>query len=213
VNLYLVRHGETANNRDGVGIGRLDEPLTAFGAEQAVAVGERFAGLKLDRVFASPLRRALETARPIVAAAGRPAIEVRNELIELDVGLTEGMAFPVVRARFPDFVAKWASSEVATAVMPGGESLTDVALRVAPLLAELREFPAEAGVALVSHNFVLKVLLCSFLGAELSAFRTFEVGLASVSTLFVRGARTNVAGLNDTCHLAGLNLDHPRRSV
>ena len=211
--LYLVRHGETAHNRNGVGLGRLDEPLTDLGLAQAAAVAERFTALKPDRLFASPLSRALETARAISKGSGGPAVEVRNELIEMDVGLTEGMAFPAVRERFPDFVASWAGTEVARAVMPGGESLEDVALRLAPLIGELREFPPDAGVAVVSHNFVVKVLLCSLLGVDLSAFRTFEVGLASVSTLFLRGLRANVVGLNDTCHLIGLNFDRAGRSV
>ena len=210
--LYLVRHGETALNRNGVGLGRRDEPLTDLGLAQAAAVADRFGGVKLDRLFSSPLSRAFETASAI-ATGGGPAVEVRDELIEMDVGLTEGMAFLAVRERFPEFVASWAGAGVARAVMPGGESLEDVALRLIPLIGELREFPADAGVAVVSHNFVLKVLLCLFLGVNLSAFRTFDVGLASVSTLLLRGTRANAVGLNDTCHLAGLNLDRPRRSV
>lgn len=213
MNLYLVRHAETAHNRNGVGLGRRDEPLTDLGLAQAAAVADRFGHVKLDRVFSSPLSRASETARAISKGGGGPAVELRNELIEMDVGLTEGMAFLAVRERFPDFVASWAGEGVAGAVMPGGESLEDVALRLVPLIGELREFPPEAGVAVVSHNFVVKVLLCSFLGVDLSAFRTFDVGLASVSTLLLRGARGNAVGLNDSCHLVGLNLDRPRRSV
>ncbi|MEP7215976.1 MAG: histidine phosphatase family protein [Anaerolineaceae bacterium] len=213
MNLYLVRHAETAHNRNGVGLGRLDEPLTDLGMLQAASVAERFTSVKLDRLFTSPLRRALETARAIGAGYGVPAAEVRDELIEMDVGLTEGMAFSAVRERFPDFAERWAGPEVAKAVMPGGESLEDVALRLAPLVGKLREFPPDAGVAVVSHNFVMKVLLCSLLSVDLSGFRTFEVGLASVSTLSLRGVRVNVVGLNDTCHLLRLNLDHPQRSV
>lgn len=212
MNLYLVRHGETAHNRDGVGLGRRDEALTSLGRAQAAAVAGRFAAVKLDQVLASPLSRALDTARAIAAGKGL-SVEVRDELIEMDVGLTEGMAFPAVREQFPEFVAGWAGPEVAKAVMPGGESLADVASRLAPLIRYLHESSPDSDVAVVSHNFVVKVLLCSLLNVELSSFRAFEIGLASVSTLFLRGARVNVVGLNDTCHLASLYLDPARRSV
>jgi len=212
VNLYLVRHGETAHNRDGVGLGRRDEALTSLGRAQAAAVAGRFAAVKLDQVLASPLSRASDTARAIAAGNGL-SVEVRDELIEMDVGLTEGMAFPAVREQFPEFVAGWAGPEVAKAVMPGGESLEDVAWRLAPLIRYLHESSPDSDVAVVSHNFVVKVLLCSLLNVELSSFRAFEIGLASVSTLFLRGPRVNVVGLNDTCHLASLYLDPARRSV
>ena len=212
MNLYLVRHGETAHIRDGVGLGRRDEALTSLGRAQAAAVAGRFSAVKLDQVLASPLSRASDTARAIAAGKGL-SVEVRDELIEMDVGLTEGMAFPAVREQFPEFVAGWAGPEVAKAVMPGGESLADVASRLAPLIRYLHESSPDSDVAVVSHNFVVKVLLCSLLNVELSSFRAFEIGLASVSTLFLRGARVNVVGLNDTCHLASLYLDPARRSV
>lgn len=212
VNLYLVRHGETAHNRDGVGLGRRDEPLTELGRAQAAAVADQFRGVRLDRVLASPLSRASETARAIATVVGLD-LEIRNDLIEMDIGLTEGMAFSAVRERFPEFMAEWAGPNVAGAVMPGGESLEDVALRLVPLVEELRGFPPESGVVVVSHNFVLKVLLCSLLNVQLASFRSFEIGLASVSTLSLRGRRANVVALNDTCHLVSLNLDPARRSL
>lgn len=207
MNLYLIRHGETAHNRDGVGLGRRDESLTELGRAQAAAVAQRFANVKIERVLASPLSRAADGASLIAESAGLE-MEIRDELIEMDVGFTEGMAFPEVRAQFPEFVACWAGPDVAKAVMPGGESLEDVANRLAPLVEELRGLPADASAVVVSHNFVLKVMLCSLLDVELAAFRAFEIGLASVSTLFLRGTRVHVVGLNDACHLADLNLDH-----
>ena len=212
MNLYLVRHGETAHNRDGVGLGRRDEPLTELGRAQAASLGARFLGVKLERVLASPLSRAFDTASAIADGTGVD-VEVRNELIEMDVGITEGMDFSAVREQFPEFVARWAGADVAKAEMPGGESLEGVAQRLAPLLSELRAFPADSGVAVVSHNFVVKVMLCALLNVELASFRSFEIGLASVSTLLVRGGRVNVVGLNDSCHLVGLNLDPAGRRL
>lgn len=195
--VYLVRHGETASNRDGVGLGRGDPPLTARGRTQVAGLASRLE-LPPARVYSSPLARCRETA-----AALAPAVEplLRDELLELDVGETEGMPFDEMRRRFPDFLAAWAGPEGHRVRMPGGESIEDLALRLDPFVAELAAL-AEPAVAVVSHNFVTKVLLCRLLGAELPAQRGFGVDLASVSTLVLQpNGRSTVRSLNDRCHV------------
>lgn len=197
--LYLVRHGETAYNRDSLGLGRADVTLTDRGLQQAAALGARFAALPLNRVLTSPLLRARQTATAVAGERGI-ALEARDELLELDVGETEGMHLPQLRERYPEFLAAWLGPDAASARMPGGESLADVAARLAPLVRELRGLPDEQ-VAVVSHNFVTKVLVCLFLGLPLTAFRSFATDVASVTTLRLRGTRALVTSLNDRCHL------------
>lgn len=210
--LHLIRHGETQHNKDGVGLGREDAPLTELGREQVRAVAERLRTSGLDAVLSSPLSRALHTAEAIASGLGL-SVEVRESLLELHVGETEAMPFAEVRQRWPAFAEQWIGPDVADAVMPGGESLRQLAYRLAPLIEELRARPTEDVVAVVSHNFVIKVLLCELLGMDLGSFRAFDVGLASISTVSLRGARTAVVTLNDTCHLHGLNLDPAQRSL
>lgn len=53
--LFFVRHGDPCYNPDS---------LTPLGLRQAEAVGRRLAGKGLDRVFASPMKRARQTAQP-----------------------------------------------------------------------------------------------------------------------------------------------------
>src|SRR5262245_43646512 len=65
VNLYLIRHGETPYNRDGLGLGRADVALTDLGERQAAALGRRFATVKLDKIICSPLQRARQTAAAV----------------------------------------------------------------------------------------------------------------------------------------------------
>lgn len=202
--LFLVRHGETAYNRDGQGLGREDVPLTEKGERQARALGERFARERLTRVLSSPLVRALDVARAIAEPHGL-TVEVTEVLTELDVGETEGMTFAEMRTRIPDFLAKWAGPDGWRATMPGGESLEDVARRLGPLIEEFRHGSPE-GVVVVSHNFVLRALLCELLGIGLPQFRSFQLDLASVTALSVGAGRVAVRNINDTCHLSSLNL-------
>lgn len=200
--LYLVRHGETAANRDGLGLGRADLPLTARGEQQAAALARRFAGEPLDRILSSPLDRCRTTASYLADSRGL-VVEHRDELLELDVGHTEGMTFPAMSTRFSDFLAAWSGPDGHTTPMPGGESIEDLHRRLAPLLDELRSGDSTR-VALVTHNFVIRVALCHLLGTSLDRFRSFAVDLASVTTVNIREGRAIIRSLNDCCHLTAL---------
>ena len=68
--IYLVRHGQTKQNRAGVLQGRSDFPLNEQGEEQARRVGAYFRaqGVRFDVVYSSPLCRARQTAALISGA-------------------------------------------------------------------------------------------------------------------------------------------------
>ncbi|HMO96101.1 MAG TPA: histidine phosphatase family protein [Tepidiformaceae bacterium] len=202
--IYLVRHGETAHNAGGRGLGREDAPLTAAGRAQAQEVANRFANLPLGVVLSSPLRRARDAAELIVGGGGLE-VEVMDDLIELDVGTTEGMSFAEMRQRFPEFMRDWAAANPIEVCMPGGERLADLAERTDRVVKRLRAADG-INVAVVSHNFVIKIMLCQLLDLPLENFRRFQVDLASVSTVTVRNGRAAVAALNDTCHIETLSL-------
>jgi len=201
--LYLVRHGETASNRDGLGLGRSDVPLTRRGLAQGEAVADRLAAEPIARVLTSPLERAATIGRLIASHRG-VELERRDELIELDVGETEGMPFPLMREKHADFLREWGGPEGYRARMPGGESLLDVDARLAALFEELAGDPAP-GVALVSHNFVLRLALCRAIGIGPAAWRTVTVDLASVSAVQINPGRSSVLYMNDVCHLHHLD--------
>lgn len=209
--LHLVRHGESAFNRDGKGLGRADVPLTELGERQAEAAGAAFANTPVTRILSSPLVRARRVAEAISKVTGAP-LEVREVLTEMDVGDTEGLGFADIRARFPDFIRQWSGPHAVDTPLPGGESLRDVAGRLGPILGELHSF--EAGdVVLVSHNFVLKAMLCALLDVPLENFRAFQLDLASITAVTLRNRRVAVRRLNDVCHLDALSLAPPARSV
>jgi broad specificity phosphatase PhoE len=79
--IHLVRHAEV-ENPGNIWYGHLDGyPLSAQGRETAEALGELFASRPLTAVYASPLARAQETARPIARARGLD-VEVCQDIIE-----------------------------------------------------------------------------------------------------------------------------------
>lgn len=197
--LHLVRHGQTDHNAGSLTLGREDVPLNDLGLRQAAALGVRLAGEPLGIIFSSPLLRARETARAI-AGERDISVHVRDDLVEMDVGETEGVTYDEVRQKYPDFLRAWRGPHPEDVAMPGGESLRDVSGRVDTFLADLRAVTGEH-VVVVTHNFVLKVLLCRLLDVELAAFRSFATDVASLSTVVLRDQRITIRVLNDRCHL------------
>ena len=144
--IVLIRHGETEWSRDRRHTGRTDVPLTEAGRQQARALRPRLEHRSFGRVLVSPLSRAVETCE--LAGLGDRA-ERRPELVELDYGEAEGLTTEQMRERIPGWTV-W------THETPGAESLTEVASRLRPILAELRE--ARGDVAIFAHGHVLRVL-------------------------------------------------------
>jgi broad specificity phosphatase PhoE len=211
VQVILVRHGETASNRERLALGRNDVPLNDLGLRQARRLA---AWLEADPVrhrltalYSSPLTRARQTAEAIGERLGLPVVEAA-ELTEMDVGEMDGLTGPELRQRHPDFMRAWFSREAGTARMPGGESLAEVQERAWRLIERLREeHEPEAAVVAVSHNFVIRALVCKALAIDLADFRRFEQELASLTRIEFRGPRTLVTALNETCHLGGLDRE------
>lgn len=200
--LFLVRHGETDANRDGIALGQLDVPLNETGLRQAEAAGRALAGEPVVAIYASPLGRAMRTAEAI--AAHHPAgVTVDPGLIEMDVGEIDGMPFAQVRELHAEFLARWLSEDGPEHPMPGGERLVDVAERAWETLSRLAARHGDETVVAVTHNFVLLSLLARVMGVELKNFRRLRHSVGAISELEVRPDRARILRLNDTCHLGG----------
>ncbi len=203
--LLLVRHAETAHNRDGLVQGRADNPLSDLGLKQAAALAERLAPAPLDAIYSSPLVRARQTAEAIAASRGLP-VTIEPDLIEMDVGEMEGLSGAELRERFPEFMKAWLSEDAGGAVMPGGESLVQVQARAIAVVERVVEQRPGGVVALVSHNFVLLSLLCAVLGLPLAQFRRLRQGVASIATVDALPGQWRLLGFNDRCHLEAPGL-------
>ena len=152
--IYIVRHGQTEQNLKKRMQGRSDFPLTELGREQAAAVGDAFrkAGIHFDKVYTSPLDRAVETAKLV---AGDVPIEVEEALIEMDYGPYEGTDLhdlpPEVEEFFQDFVHNPAPE--------GMEQLHDVVARAGEFLERLKAEAVNRDILLSTHAIAMKGLL------------------------------------------------------
>jgi broad specificity phosphatase PhoE len=150
--LFVVRHGQTAANADGLILGRSDPPLTDLGRRQAAALAQ---GLPAPAVIVcSPLRRARETA----AAFGAP-VKVDERWIELDYGAMDGAPAASIGQ---DVWKQWRADP--HFAPPGGESLAALGTRVRSSCVELAPQAAESDVLVVTHVSPIKAAVAWALG-------------------------------------------------
>lgn len=164
--LLLTRHGETDYNRENRVLGRTDEPLNEKGRAQAGELARELREVRLDAVYASPLRRACVIGERI-AADHALRCQIDNRLIEMDFGCCEG--------RRRDDPAYLAEKRRLFARYPGGESYFEVAARVYPFLQELKRTCGEETVLVVAHNGICRVIANYFIDMSEEEFFSFSM--------------------------------------
>ena len=164
---YLARHGESDWNVENRFQGHTDRPLTKLGRAQGQALADELAETALDAVYASPLRRALETAEIVAAPKGLSVVAL-PDLREIDVGGWAGLSRDEVEARFPDAFHRWVGGSEG---WEDGESYADMAARV---IAEVRRIATRhpnGCVLVVSHGGPIRAVHATAAGIDVHAYR------------------------------------------
>ena len=200
--LHLIRHGESVYNAEGRIQGHADIPLSELGCRQAEAAAEALAGQPLEAIFASPLRRAAQTAEIIAKRLGLP-VKFDDRLKEIDVGIFQGKMHGELERIYPEEIARWRSEELDYAV-PGGESRRQILYRgraaFESILAEGRE-----NVAIVSHGRILMTTIKDMLGLPLSK-PPFSLQNGSITTLSYSEGKFELISLDCVDHLRDIGL-------
>ena len=198
--VILVRHGRSTANTAGVLAGRVPGVhLDDTGVKQAVAVGERLAGVRLAAAVTSPLERCRETCKEIT---GRQAASLRasseKQLSECDYGDWQGRP---LKELAKEKLWKTVQAQPSAATFPGGESMRAMQDRaVAAVRRHDARIAAEHGDdavwLAVSHGDVIKSVLADALGTHLDLFQRIHVDPASVSVVRYTDSRPFVLGTN-----------------
>lgn len=218
--LFVIRHGETDHNVARRIQGPLiDDPVNAQGRAQAKALEAHFAarrhdGFHLDAVYASPLKRAWETAEAVARGTGVLRVTPVRGLMEFSWGIYLGRTEEGdTLAAMKEAHRQWKSGNVDHA-LPEGESPRSAWARASAELMPLLERHPRGHVALVAHGRINKILLSGLVHGDLSRMEEFPQGNTSV-TILERddGAPPlgawRVLAVNLKDHLAGLPAGVP----
>ena len=196
----LVRHGQTAWNREVRFRGREDLPLDETGVRQAQAAAQTIAQrYRPAALYSSPLTRTRQTAAPISEATGL-SVQIEDGLIDIDYGDWQGLAPTEAAARYGPLYETWLQRPQFVSI-PHGESLVEVRARIWTTLTTLRNRHPDQTIVLVGHQATNKVLLCTVLGLTEGAFWSIAQDTACINVFSWTGTRFVLEMLNDTCHL------------
>jgi broad specificity phosphatase PhoE len=171
VNVFAIRHGETAWSLSGQHTGTTDIPLTDNGRWLARQLRPVLAKEVFGLVLVSPMQRARETCE--LAGLGDRAI-VEPDLNEWNYGKYEGLTPRQIKETVPDWL-------IFRDGCPVGETPEEVAARVDRLIARARA--AKDDVALFAHGHLLRVLAARWLGLPASAGQHFLLEPGTLSVL------------------------------
>jgi len=200
--IYLVRHGQTAWNKEEIFRGRTDVPLDETGLRQAELAGEYFREISLQGIYSSPLSRAWQTAEQI-ARTQNLKVQPLAGLIDMSFGKWEGRPLQEVREMDQERYRQW-RDEPHLFKLPDGESLDEIRIRAMATLEEMIKKHPEEAIVLVSHRVVNKVLLCGVLGIDNSHFWQIAQDTTAINLIQYNRGRYVLSLMNETCHLKAL---------
>lgn len=179
--IFLLRHEEVASAWRGRIYGALDVPLSDQGLEAALRTANSLSGIPLAAVVSSGLTRTEHTAAHLRAPRKLDRID-DPALRELERGDWAGLHQEELERRFPGAFEAWfrAPAEVRP---PRGESLRDLLARVGPRVRHWAESHPGQSIALVTHGWVVRVLVCELLGAPLELAPRLDVRTGDVHVL------------------------------
>lgn len=172
--LCFVRHGQTDWNLQRRFQSRTDVPLNDTGRAQAHEIrnemGQR--NLCFDRVYCSPLSRALETAQIILDGLQIQAV-VEPAFTELDLGDYEGRLEQELRTQYGESYDEW-RAQCFMVSAPGGESVSDGVARVAAAISTPRHEAIQGNALIVAHQGIMMAMKIALTGRDdIDSVRSF----------------------------------------
>lgn len=206
--VLLVRHGRTPTTGKVLPGRAPGLHLSDEGLAQADAVAERIGRLadagkqRPVAVYASPLERTTETARPIARRLGLRVRSARG-LLECDFGDWTGAELTVL-AKKPEWTT--VQRNPSGFRFPSGESFLEMQTRMATALAALVDRHRGETVVAVSHADPIKAVVAQAAGTPLDLFQRLTVAPCSVSALAYTAHGPFVLTVNSTDSLTALAI-------
>ena len=198
--LYVIRHGETDLNKQGIVQGRgINSDLNDTGRAQAASFYKLYKDVPFDKVYTSTLKRTHQTVKGFIDA-GMPW-EQLSGLDELAWGVWEGKANDEnAIAAFKGMMEKWQSGDF-DIHFEGGESPNQVKTRLQEALDVIVNAPNEQKVLICMHGRAMRLLLCLITGKSLSEMTEFPHQNTTLYKVGLKDGQFTILEFNNTDHL------------
>ncbi len=199
--IILVRHGRSKANIDEVFAGVTETPLSPLGHQQAKAVADYLVkNEKIDKIYASPLSRAVDTVTPTAKRFGLSIVTDEN-LVEINGGRWEGVSFAALATKYAEDFDTW-SNDPRNARPTGGESLRELYARVIGRVREIAEENDGKTILIGSHMTPVRALLTEALYGTVEAYsRKIAVPNTSLHILRCESGKFTPEKISITEHL------------
>jgi broad specificity phosphatase PhoE len=198
--VFLVRHGATELSAEDRFAGAIDVLLSDTGRHQARQLGRRLAKESIAAVYASPLKRTVETAE-LVAEPHKLPVRTVSAMREIAHGRWEGRKRAEVESEFAEEYRRWEIDPYTFAPLEG-ESGLEVTARALPALLKIVGDHRGSTVLVVSHKATIRLLISSLLGFDPRKYRDrLDMNPAALNILDFSDVTTARLTLyNDTSH-------------
>lgn len=169
---YFLRHPETVANKQGLIYGWNDYEYTEKGQSMCDAMPERMDEYKFDKIYSSPLGRALKLAEAIGERRGMEIIP-DDRIKEMYFGMLEGIPYTEAKEKYPDVVNKLFGDLENFAVPGGGENTNDVTARAAGFLDEIKD--EDGSVLIVTHAMFMHTAMSYLLNLPRKEMWHFKI--------------------------------------
>lgn len=202
INIYIIRHGETNWNRDGLHQGFSDIPLNERGLSQAEACAKALAKKPCHRMIVSDLIRARQTADAILQYHDVPVTYTAG-LREINFGDWEGLTYEEIAEKWPGKMEQVYTDPVGLEI-PNGDTVQMVQDRAwAAVKDVLKDMNDGETLFVVCHGGTVRTLLCAITGIPLDYLWKLGQGNTAINWALYDedGSPYNVIRLlNDTSH-------------
>src|ERR1700744_3841358 len=198
--LYIVRHGQTDLNKQGIVQGRgMDTDLNDEGRAQSRQFFQAYKDVAFDKIYISELKRTQQSIQQFIDL-GIP-FEKLPGLDELAWGVLEGKeSTPETKAGFMKLVRDWVSGNLDAAI-DQGESPNQVMIRQKEAIGTILSHPEEKTVLVCMHGRAMRLLLCWMSGYPLTMMEEFPHQNLVLYKVAWDGERFEVIDFNNAAHL------------
>lgn len=202
--VLLIRHGRSADIVPGSS-DSADPPLHDEGKRQALLLGERLSRTRVDAVYSSHLKRAVDTAQAVSTHHNISPV-IYEDLEEVRLGdWSHGEFRRRAATSDPEFL-EWRLRGTWDGI-PNGEGDEAFRVRVSQRIHDLARNHRGQSIAVVCHGGVINAFLAHILGTERSLWMMVEN--TSITTVNISDT-FNVIGVNDCSHLYDIIHTVPR---